>query len=200
MRTRYLTIEREYGSGGTGIACQLAKEVGIPCYGQEILEAVSRKYQLSVDAIEKYEETVTNSFLYSIYVMAQASAGQSDLLSREGHIFVAEQAIIQEMARQGRAIFLGHCAAEALKDRPDNIRVFIRCSDAAQKRRRIREEYGIQEQMVESTRERFDRKRANYYQANTGRKWDDSRNYDLILDSAALGIDGCVSMLKTLFV
>ena len=78
--------------------------------------------------------------------------------------------------------------------------MFIRCSDAAQKRRRIREEYGIQEQMVESTRERFDRKRANYYQANTGRKWDDSRNCDLILDSAALGIDGCVSMLKTLFV
>lgn len=200
MRARYLSIERQYGSGGTGIARRLAKEVGIPCYGQEILEAVSRKYQLSVDAIEKYEETVTNSFLYSIYVMAQASAGQSDLLSREGHIFVAEQAIIQEMARQGRAIFLGHCAAEALKDRQDNIRVFIRCSDAAQKRRRIREEYGIQEQMVESTRERFDRKRANYYQANTGRKWDDSRNYDLILDSAALGIDGCVSMLKTLFV
>ena len=108
MRTRYLTIEREYGSGGTAIANRLAKEVGIPCYGQEILEAVSRKYQLSVDAIEKCEETVTNSFLYSIYVMAQASAGQSDLLSREGHIFVAEQAIIQEMARQGWAIFLGH--------------------------------------------------------------------------------------------
>ena len=42
MKCNYITIEREYGSGGTKIARRLAEECGIPCYGQEILEAVSR--------------------------------------------------------------------------------------------------------------------------------------------------------------
>ena len=72
MKTRYIAIEREYGSGGTEIARRLAEETGVPCYGREILEAVSKKYEVSIEDIERYEETVTNSFMYSIYVMAQA--------------------------------------------------------------------------------------------------------------------------------
>ena len=42
MKCNYITIEREYGSGGTKIARRLAEECGIACYGAEILEAVSR--------------------------------------------------------------------------------------------------------------------------------------------------------------
>ena len=43
---KYLTIEREYGSGGTKIARELAKICEVPCYGEEILEAASRKMHL----------------------------------------------------------------------------------------------------------------------------------------------------------
>lgn len=199
MAVRYLTIEREYGSGGTEIASCLSQETGVPCYGREILEEVAKKQDLSVEEIQRYEETVKNSFLYSMFAMAQATAGESDMLSKEGHIFIAEQAVIQDMARQGRAIFLGHCASEALKATPDTVRVFIRCSDELRKAQRIREDYGIQEHLVESTKKRFDRKRANYYYANTGRKWEDPCNYDIVLDSGILRIEGCVAMLKVLF-
>lgn len=44
-------------------------------------------------------------------------------------------------------------------------------------------------------RRKYDKKRANYYKANTERKWDNFRDYDLVLDSAKLGIDGCVDAL-----
>lgn len=199
METRYITIEREYGSGGTRIARRLAEETGVPCYGREILEAVSEKQNVSVEEIEKYEENVTGSFLYSIYVMGQASMGNTDMLSREGHLFVAEQAEIQRLAMNGRAIFLGHCASEALKEQKNVVRVFIRSSNEEERRDRIMEEYGIQASMVENTRKRFDKKRANYYYANTGHKWNNWNNYDIVLDSGVLGIDGCVALLKGLF-
>ena len=42
MRYKYITIEREYGSGGTEIARRVAEECGIPCYGKEILEFVAK--------------------------------------------------------------------------------------------------------------------------------------------------------------
>lgn len=199
MKARYITIEREYGSGGTKIARRLAEETGIPCYGREILEAVSKSQNISVEEIEKYEENVTSSFLYSLYVMGQASRGNTDLLSREGHLFVAEQAEIQRLARDGKAIFLGHCASEALKNQKNVVRVFIRSSHEEERKKRIQEEYGIQESMVESTRKHFDKKRANYYYANTGHKWNDWNNYDIVLDSGTLGSDGCVAVLKGLF-
>ncbi len=42
----------------------------------------------------------------------------------------------------------------------------------------------------------FTARLAPYYYANTTKKWDDSRNYDMILDSAVLGTDTCVHVLK----
>ena len=63
MTTRYVTIEREYGSGGTEIARRLSEKTGVPCYGKEILEAVSKVRNISAEEIEKYEENVSNSFL-----------------------------------------------------------------------------------------------------------------------------------------
>lgn len=196
MKASYITIEREYGSGGTKIARALSQATGVPCYGEEVLEEVSRRYGVSIDEIQKYEETVSNSLLYSMFVLGQAAAGKHDMLTREGHIFVAEQQVIQTFARQGRAIFLGHCACEALKDFSGVIRVFIRCSDAAARHKRIVEDYHIAPERAEATRKRFDKKRANYYSANTTKKWDNAANYDIVLDSGMLGTDGCVSALK----
>ena len=34
MKTKFITIEREYGSGGTTIARLLSDKTGIPCYGR----------------------------------------------------------------------------------------------------------------------------------------------------------------------
>jgi cytidylate kinase len=120
------------------------------------------------------------------------------MLTKEGQIYVEEQSQIQRLAKQGSAIFLGHCACEALKEEDGIIKVFIFCSDKEQKQERIMRDYGIKKADVNSVRERFDRKRANYYQANTGGKWKDSANYDIMLDSARLGIDGCVGILEGL--
>lgn len=197
MKCRYITIEREYGSGGTKIARLLAEQTGISCYGREILEEVSKKHGISVDKIESYEETVTNSFLYSVYMMAQATSGNTDMLTQDGHIYVAEQEVIQQLAESGAAIFLGHCASEALKEKQGVVNVFIRCTEPA-KKQRIIEDYGISASQVDVVKRKFDKKRSNYYYANTMKKWDDLRNYDLVLDSGKLEIDGCVAILKSI--
>ena len=51
MKFRYITIEREYGSGGTKIARSLSEATGVPCYGYEILEAVAKKQGIPVERI-----------------------------------------------------------------------------------------------------------------------------------------------------
>ena len=40
-----------------------------------------------------------------------------------------------------------------------------------------------------------DASRQNYYTHYTGKKWGDSHNYDLTLDSGALGDDLCVKLI-----
>ncbi|HIY18907.1 MAG TPA: cytidylate kinase-like family protein [Candidatus Blautia avistercoris] len=198
MRYKYITIEREYGSGGTEIARRVAEGCGIPCYGREILEFVAKEYNIAVEEIDRYEETVTNSLLYTFFVLGRVQSGESDMLAKEGHIFVAEQAAITKLASYGPAIFVGHCASEALKEKHQVLHVFIK-SNTADKKARIMEEYHIPEEKVETAMRRFDKKRSNYYYANTARKWTDNENYDLVLDSGKLGLDGCVAAIKGVF-
>ena len=132
-----------------------------------------------------------------MFIISRAQAGDPDMLANEGHIYVAEQLMIKKIASRGKAIFLGHCAAEALKDRDGVIKVFIR-SSKEDKTKRIMELYDIDEKEVELIRKKYDKKRANYFYANTAKTWDDFRNYDIVLDVSNIGIDGCVAVLRGL--
>lgn len=194
MKYKYVVIEREYGSGGTGIGKLLSEKTGIPCYGVEILEAVSQNMNIPVSEIEKYEESVTNSFLYSLYAFGKMNENSDDLLSNEDRVFVEEQKLIKEYAMQGSAIFVGRCAAAAL-GLDKVLSVFIH-ADKEIRRQRAVKEYGIAENSSESVMAKFDKKRKSYYSANTRKKWTDRDNYQLILDSGKLGIEACVQIIQ----
>ena len=43
---------------------------------------------------------------------------------------------------------------------------------------------------------KIDKYRGDYYRYYTGLEWTDARNYDLCLNSADLGFDGCVEAIK----
>lgn len=199
MKYNYITIEREYGSGGTKIAKGLAEKCQIPCYGREILETVAQKRNISVEAIEQYEEKATNSFLYTIFVMNRIQSGDADMLPEEGHIYLEEQKEILRVSKAGPAIFLGHCAAEALRDEKGVAKVFI-FADDKYKKKRILEDYGIEQSKAEETKKYYDRKRSKYYQAYTQKKWNDPKNYDIVLNSGSLGVEGCIKVLEGLLV
>lgn len=194
---QYITIERQYGSGGSRIAQKLSRQTGMSCYGYQVLEKAGQLLHVPAQQLERYEESTTNSFLYSVNMLGTAHAADPDMLMREGHLFVAEQLAIRELASQGRAIFVGHCASQALRDFNGVLKVFIK-APLEDRKHRAMAEYGISQQAVEATIRRFDKKRSGYYSINTAKKWQDPSNYDMILDSGTLGIDGCVAVLKAL--
>lgn len=198
MRVRYITIEREFGSGGSKIAAETAKQCGIACYGREIMETVAKEQNVSVKALEEYEESVSGSFLYSMFVMSQSQTGNPDLLSPEAKLYVAEARVIKNLAQQGPGIFVGHCASEALKDMDGVLRVFIHASDESKLARAI-QDYGIPEKQVSAVCRKANRRRSNYYSFCTQKTWNDLNNYDLVLDSTRLGIEGCAAALAALF-
>ncbi len=199
MKFRYITIEREYGSGGTKIARSLSEATGVPCYGYEILEAVAKKQGIPVERINQYEEKATGSLLYAMFVMSRVQTGDPNMLTTEGKVFLDEQLEIRRLSMKGPAIFLGHCASEALRDQKNLVKVFIHSEDENEVKKRITEDYGIAPADVESTRKFYNKKRAGYFRANTGNEWKDLKNYDIVLDSSKLGIEGCVNILRGVF-
>ena len=199
MKYRYITIEREYGSGGTQIGKKLGEICNVPCYGREILETVAQKRGISTERIDQYEEKATGSLIYSLFLMNRVQSGDANMLPEEGKVFLDEQMEIRRLAQNGPGIFMGHCAAYALKNMKGVAKVFIYCSSEEDIKKRIVEEYGIDPQNVEATRKYYNKKRSAYFRANTGKVWDGKKNYDIVLDSGTLGIEGCVKALKGLF-
>ena len=199
MKFRYITIEREYGSGGTKIARKLSEVTGVPCYGQEILEAVAKKQGIPVESINQYEEKATGSLIYAMFVMSRVQTGDPNMLTTEGKVFLDEQLEIRRLAMEGPAIFLGHCACDALKDQKGVVKVFIHSENEEEVKNRITKDYGIAPTEAEAIRRFYNKKRAGYFRANTGNDWKDLKNYDVVLDSSKLGIEGCMNVLKGIF-
>ena len=197
MRYKIIAIARDYASGGNEIAERTAKQLGIPCYGQEVLNRAAERMHTQPERLLHLEETTSNSLLYSIGMAAQVMRGERDGLSDEGALYVTEEQVIKEMAMQGPCVIVGRCAGWILRDRKDVLRVFIHAEPAFRKQRAI-DSYEIAPGSVDNTLKKFDRRRANFYHANTGMSWDDKKGYHLVLDSSAMGIETCVDMICNL--
>lgn len=196
MKYNIITIEREYASGGRKIGKNAAKKLNIPYYGKEILEIAAMRNNIPKQHFERMEETVSNSLIYSIYMMSSVMSGKVNNLPETESLNIEESKIISELAYNGPCIIIGHCAGHVLRDRNDVLNVFIHADWEVRKKRAI-EKYGIEKSKAESVLKKYDKRRANYYTANTNKRWNDISNYHLVLDSGKLGIDKCVDIITS---
>ena len=57
--------------------------------------------------------------------------------------------------------------------------------------------YSLSQKDADKKIRKIDRHRSEYYRYYTCREWDNVRNYDLCLNSAELGYEGCVKAIKS---
>ncbi len=187
MNLPVITISREYGSGGRAIGEKLAKELGIPFYNKELILMAAKESGLSEEYIKKTEQMKSTSFLYGLYMGAQA-------LPMNDQIFLVQSKIIRKIAEEGPCVIVGRCADYILREREDLINVFIHAplSFRAQRAKSIYEkEAGNMEDFVKKQ----DKKRASFYNYFSQNKWGDARHYHLAI-SSVYGIDFAVEVLK----
>lgn len=194
MKYDIITIERQYASGGFEIGQILAKKLGIPYYGREIMEMAAKQQALTMEDMEKMEETATNSLLYSIAMKAKTASRDRLGIGGSQQAYLAEATVVNGLADKGSAVFIGHCAGCILRERDGVLRVFIH-ADHAKRRYRAITEYDIEADAVDYVMNRFDKRRANYYRANSDRRWDDFSAYHLLLDSGKLGLEACADII-----
>ena len=60
---------------------------------------------------------------------------------------------------------------------------------------RIREKGYYSEEDILKNIKRMDKERREYHRYFTGKDWEELENYDLILNSAKIGTDGCVECI-----
>ena len=70
------------------------------------------------------------------------------------------------------------------------LKVFIR-ADKEKRAERAVIYYGECAECVTKKLDKMDKRRENYYHANSQKKWKDEDNYHMILDSGKLGVEAC---------
>ena len=93
-------------------------------------------------------------------------------------------------------MILGRCADEILREAGmESLNVLIH-ADAVHRAVRASELTGCTDATeLQKIITKKDNSRHTYYNNKKGKKWGDSRNYDLVLDSGTLGYDLCIRLI-----
>lgn len=194
MANLVITIGRENGSGGRQLGSELAAVLGVKCYDSELINETAKASGFAKSFVETHEEHRPGSFLYSLVTGGGVVADEQPFPVQ---IFQAQSEVIRTIAARESCVIVGRCADYILRDRKDCLHVFI-CSDMASRARRIVERYGQTPKAPEKRLAEKDQKRKVYYKNYTGRVWGQAQNYDICLNSGALGVDTCTDMIVQL--
>lgn len=183
-----IALGREFGSGGHEIARALAGRFDLPLYDKNMLEQIAQAKGMDVSKLAPYDETPKN------YLMHRTVNGYSNAPG----VVIAQMQFqyLRERADSGESfVVLGRCADEVLQDYPGLITVFI-MADVDFKTQRVMERGADTEAEARQLMAKEDRKRRVYHNQFSKGKWGDPNHYDLIVNSARLGIEGTTDFLE----
>lgn len=189
MAFKIVTITRQYGSGGREIGEKLAKKLDIEFFDNKLLDIAAGESGIHKNHFEVNDERRSNSFLY----LLSTTYGQGGVPFDDA-LFFAQLAAIQKIASEQSCVIIGRCADYALRDFTGVANIFISAPFEDRVKRAI-DVYGIDPKHAADYVKRIDKQRTSYYNYYTDKRWGQPQNYQLCVDSSALGTEGSVEII-----
>jgi cytidylate kinase len=181
-----LTIEREYGSGGSSIAQKVAAQLGWKLWDQLLTDEIARWLECDRRHVERHEERrdplhyrLLKAFLRGSFE-GSANAPRMNIADAEGIRKVAEQMIIKAAA-EGNAVIVGRGSAYDLRDHPDAFHVCV-YAPFGEKVRRLQSQGKSQKEAIELV-ETVDLGRAAFVKQHFGVDFPSRRFFHLMINS-----------------
>ncbi|XOQ44807.1 MAG: Cytidylate kinase [Clostridium sp.] len=192
-----ITIARQYGSGGHEIGQRLAKRFSIPFYDRELIAEAAKRSGWSREILEQVDEKAGSSLLYAMmmgnypFMDSPVTANQLPINDR---LFQLQAKLIREAADAGPCVIVGRCADDILHGRNNVFSVFL-YADFTLRQKRAVEEYGVRPEDAANQVARQDKQRASYYHFYTDKKWGETQNYHLCINTSFSGIRGTEELI-----
>lgn len=200
MKNAVITIEREFCSGGRNIGKAYAEKYDVPFYDRELIELASKESGISIDEIQKADESMTDSFLYNI-ALGSSLFGLGDFTSRETlpineKVYIVQSSIIKQAAATGACVIIGRCGHYVLRDVKRLVRVFIYAS-MDYRLQTCMKRYDVSEDKAKTMINRVDKRRETYHNRFSESVWRDYNNYDIIINAETADIDTIIDTIRT---
>ena len=183
-----INVGRQLGSGGHDIGRMLAMDFNAKYYDREILNLAAKESGFSAEYFEQSDER--HGFMRSLFHMHAPHVSDNNFyqnnFSQEG-LFKFQSDAIRKEAQRGSCVFVGRCADYVLRDFPNTVNVFITASMDF-RIDNVMNKQGVTPEEARKAIEQGERRRAEFYNYYTGKKWGQASSYDLCIDSSILGL------------
>ena len=188
---KIITVEREYGAGGSLVAAELARRKGWELLDQQLTTEIARLAAVEPRVVARCEERV-DPLMHRLAKVFWRGSYERSLPISDDKIFDADNMVhlahrvIEEKAKHGHCVIVGRGAPYILRKRHDTFRVFIFGS----KEEKVRRLVGLKmrpkeaEEMVDT----IDRERALFIRKYYNAEWPCRILYHTMLNSD-MGLD-----------
>ena len=197
---KIITIGREFGSGGRELGRRLADELGIAYYDSEILTEIAKDTEYSHAYIEELSQGRPVP-LFPIHYGNSWSPANDPHFKNAIDVFSAQRKVLHELATKSDCIIIGRCADYILEEYKP-LRIFVYASMESKLlrcRERSKEDEHLSDREMIKRIKRIDKKRRQYYEFYTGRKWGAKENYDLMVNTSDKDIKKLAAAIITMF-
>ncbi len=202
MPAPVITVTRQYASGGSEIARLVAADLGWTLIDNEFVDEVARRAGLRPDEVAQREERTPGLLERLARTLAVASpemflagAGGAPPVERtESEIVQVTARVIHEAAVVGRVVLVGRGAQALLAKREDALHVYVVAPRPWRERTAVTK-LGVDPGDAARVVEEIDRQRDRYVEAYHRRARQDPANYDMVLNTERLGLDGAAALI-----
>jgi cytidylate kinase len=182
-----ITIEREYGCGGSEIAQLVANRLGWKLWDQRLTEEIARLANCPKAVVEAREERndplyyrLFKSFMRGSYE-GSINAPKLNLVDSETIVKITRR-VVEHAAEKGNCVIVGRGSQQFLKTRSHTLRVFLYAPRADKMRRLLAR--GKSDQEAEQLVDTVDRDRADFVQKYFHVEWPDRSIYHAMINTA----------------
>lgn len=200
MKKYVITIARQYGSRGREIGQKLAEALGYKYYDRDLISMAAEKSGMDKSVLGAADEKAANSLLYTLALGSSVYAHGVDNINvpLNDKLYIVQSNIIKDIHNSGEgAVIVGRCADYVLAEKENVLKVFI-SADFDSRVETVSVRSAVTEAKAKDMVIKTDKRRANYYNYYTGKKWGKIENYDLVINSTKSGVDGAVRVIKAM--
>lgn len=199
MKSIIITIGREYGSGGRYIGELVSKRLNIPFYDKNLITKTYEKNNCDYSKLEEYDEVSNSGILKKLEMFDINNYKGNGIYSSDVYQNLVSDTI-KDISKHGSCVILGRNSNNILKDRDNVINIFIYSNDLDFKIKRKMELENISYDEALSRLKYVDKNRRKYYESmNKNKSWGNIRDYDYLIDSSILGVDGTADMIVYIY-
>ena len=199
MKSIIITIGREYGSGGRYIGEVVSKKLNIPFYDKNLITKTYEKNNCDYSKLEEYDEVSNTGILKSLEIFNINNYKDSGIYSSEVYQNLVSDTI-RDISEHGSCVILGRNSNNILKDRDNVINIFIYSNDLDFKVKRKMKLENLSYDKALSRLKYVDKQRRKYYESMDKRNsWGNRKDYDYLIDSSILGVDGTAAMIVDIY-